>query len=147
MFVRHDNGMEWTLEIVLVVLLGATLFQAFRLERALGVLKRDKTSLESLVAGFNASTRQAESGIQRLRAAVDGAGRDIDSQLEKSTSLKDDLAFLTERGNRLADRLDSLVRAARPLAQERPGAASESSPPKGAGEVERSLMQALRLAR
>ena len=28
--------MEWTLEIVLVVLLGATLFQAVKLERALG---------------------------------------------------------------------------------------------------------------
>ncbi len=45
-------GMEWTLEIVLVVLLGATLFQAVKLERALGVLKRDRASLESLVAAL-----------------------------------------------------------------------------------------------
>ena len=72
------TGMEWSLEIVLVVLLGATLFQAIRLERALGVLKRDRASLESLVVGFNASTHQAESGIQRLRAAADGAGSGTD---------------------------------------------------------------------
>ena len=52
--------MEWILELVLAVLLLATLFQALRLERALGVLKRDRGELESLVAGFNASTRQAE---------------------------------------------------------------------------------------
>ena len=136
-------GMEWTLEIVLVVLLGATLFQAIRLERALGVLKRDRASLESLVVGFNASTHQAESGIQRLRAAADGAGRQIESQLTKSVSLKDDLAFLTERGDRLADRLDSLVRSARPLTQERP----ETDAPKGASQVEKNLLQALRLAR
>jgi chromosome segregation ATPase len=140
-------GMEWSLEIVLVVLLGATLFQAVRLERALGVLKRDRASLEGLVEHFNASTRQAESGIQRLREAVDGAGRDIDDRLTKSVSLKDDLAFLTERGDRLADRLDNLIRAARPLAQDRPANTPETSAANGSSQVERNLLQALRLAR
>jgi len=140
-------GMEWTLEIVLVVLLGAMLFQAIKLERALGVLKRDRASLEKLVAHFNASTHQAESGIQRLRAAVDGAGRQIDTQLTKSISLKDDLAFLTERGDRLADRLDLLVRAARPLAQGRAANLAESGVPNGANQAERTLLQTLRMAR
>ena len=112
--------MEWTLEIVLVVLLGATLFQAIKLERALGVLKRDRASLEALVLDFNASTGMAENGIQRLRAAADGAGRQIETHIAKSGSLKDDLTFLTDRGDRLADRLDALVRAARPMAQDRP---------------------------
>jgi hypothetical protein len=138
------NGMEWLLEIILIALLGATLFQAIRLERALGVLKRDRASLETLVIGFNASTHQAESGIQRLRAAADSAGREIESQLTKSVSLKDDLSFLTERGDRLADRLDSLVRVARPLVQDRPEA---SVAPKGVNSTERDLLQALRLAR
>jgi hypothetical protein len=141
-------GMQWTLEIVLVVLLAATLFQAVKLERALGVLKRDRASLESLVLHFNASTRQAESGIQRLHAAVDGAGRDIDDQLTRTVSLKDELTFLTERGDRLADRLDTLVRAARPLVQDRTTATMpDTSPQNGTTQVERNLLQALRLAR
>ena len=146
------TGMEWTLEIILIVLLGATLFQAIRLERALGVLKRDRTALEALVVGFNASTHQAEDGIHRLRAAADGAGRQIEVQLSKSVSLKDDLAFLTERGDRLADRLDTLVRAARPLGQERLVRVQETptpgtDAPKGSGQAERDLMAALRMAR
>jgi uncharacterized protein DUF6468 len=140
-------GMEWSLEIILVVLLGATLFQAMRLERALGVLKRDRASLEQLVVHFNASTHQAESGIQRLRAAADSAGRNIESQLTKSVSLKDDLAFLTERGDRIADRLDGLVRTARPLVQERPVNRGDLDATSGASQVERNLLQALRLAR
>jgi hypothetical protein len=140
-------GMEWTLEIVLVALLGATLFQAIKLERALGVLKRDRASLESLVEHFNASTRQAESGIQRLRAAVDSGGHQIAAQLTKSVSLKDDLVFLTERGDQLADRLDRLVRAARPLAQDRAANTPESIVPNDANQVERNLLQALRMAR
>ncbi len=144
-------AMEWTLEIVLVVLLGATLFHAIRLERALGVLKRDRASLESLVVGFNASTNQAESGIQRLRAAADGAGREIEAQLTRSVSLKDDLAFLTERGDRLADRLDTLIRAARPLMRERtedkPQAAAKAPAAAATTQVERELLTALRMAR
>lgn len=146
--------MEWILEIVLVVLLVATLLQAVRLERALGVLKRDRSSLESLVAGFNASTRQAENGIERLRAAADGAGRQIERQVAASISLRDDLSFLTERGDRLADRLNSLVRAARPLAADPlPNQAPASLEPAGATathhrtEAEKSLLQALRLQR
>jgi Domain of unknown function (DUF6468) len=150
-------AMEWTLEIVLVVLLGATLFQAIRLERALVVLKRDRSSLESLVVGFNASTHQAENGIQQLRSAADGAGRDIDAQLTKSMSLKDDLAYLTERGDRLADRLDNLVRASRPLTRDHAedklqvaatGPAVAAVPTPGAtNQVERELLAALRMAR
>lgn len=146
--------MELILEIVLVLLLGATLFQAVRLERALGVLKRDRSSLESLVAGFNASTRQAENGIERLRAAADGAGRQIERQVAASISLRDDLSLLTERGDRLADRLDSLVRAARPLAADTmPGASAavlELAGSEGGNrrsEAEKSLLQALRLQR
>lgn len=150
--------MEWTLELVLIVLLGATLFQALRLERALGVLKRDRATLETLVIGFNASTHQAESGIQRLRTAADGAGRQIEAQIAKSATLKDDLAFLTERGDRLADRLDTLVRAGRPLVQTRDRTAErlEAKPspavpngaaPKGTTQIERDLLQALRMAR
>ncbi|HVZ06814.1 DUF6468 domain-containing protein [Rhodopila sp.] len=139
--------MEWTLEIVLVVLLLATLVQALRLERALGVLKRDRVALEALIAGFNASTRQAEAGVDRLKAAADGAGRKLEQQIAASAMLKDDLLFLGERGDRIADRLDSLVRAARPLAPDPLLVTTEPATPAQRSEAERNLLQALRLVR
>jgi hypothetical protein len=141
--------MEPILETVLVLLLAATLFHAIRLERALGVLKRDRAALEELVEGFNASTRQAESGIERLRTAADGAGRQIARQVEAGITLKDDLAFLAERGERLADKLETLVRAARPLAAESRAAtaAAEPSGPRLRSQAERELMKALKLVR
>ncbi len=145
-------GLEWLLETVLVVLLAATLFHAMRLERALGVLKRDRAALEELIAGFNASTRQAEAGIEQLRAATDGAGRQIAKQIDGAGTLKDDLTFLIERGERLADRIDKLVRAGRPLAGEAPRSASTPPPsepgqPAMRSQAERDLFKALRLAR
>jgi hypothetical protein len=147
--------MEWLLEIALLGLLAATLFHAVRLERALGVLKRDRAVLEELVAGFNASTRQAEAGVEQLRAAADGAGRLIARQTEAATRLKDDLVFLTERGEALADRLERAIRDGR-AAQDRaiPDrapfdrlAAPESEAPRLRSQAERDLMKALRLAR
>jgi len=151
-------GMEWLLEIALVGLLAATLFHALRLERALGVLKRDRAVLEDLVTGFNASTRQAEAGIDRLRDAAEGAGRQIARQIEAASGLKDDLVFLTERGERLADRIDALVRSGRPLAVEParpmaaqpvglPSADTERAEARVRSQAERDLIKALRLAR
>jgi hypothetical protein len=109
-------GAQWLLEGVLVVLLGATLFHALRLERALGVLKRDRAVLEELVEGFNESSRQAETGVERLRSAADGAGRQMARQIEIGQRLRDDLSFLSERSDKLAERLEAAVRAARMVA-------------------------------
>src|SRR5690349_9331476 len=114
------NAMEWILDAALVLLLAATLFHAVRLERALTAMKRDRVALQDLIDGFSASTRQAELGIERLHSAAEGAGQQIRQQLDSALSLKDDLALLIERGDRLADRLDMLVHAGRPLAPERP---------------------------
>ena len=170
-------GMEWLLELALIGLLLATMFHAVRLERALGVLKRDRAALEDLVAGFNDSTRAAEQGIDRLKQAADGAGRQIARQVEAANRLKDDLVFLNERGTTIADRLDHLVRAgrsldlpaARPLApatapepEIEPARrepvlpmpdpeASDATPfepaPRLRSQAERDLMRALRIAR
>jgi hypothetical protein len=106
-------GAQWILEGALVLLLGATLFHALRLERALGVLKRDRAVLEELVEGFNESTRQAETGIERLRHAADGAGRQMARQIETAQRLRDDLSFLADRSDKLAERLEGAVRSAR----------------------------------
>ena len=151
--------MQWWLEVVLIGLLALTVFHAFRLEKALGVLRRDRAALEELIAGFNESTRQAEGGIDRLRAVADGAGRQIARHVDQAKALQGDLAFLTERGEKLADRLDGLVRQ-EGLKQEpdevRRSANVGSVPPAGqpseAGgrvrsQAEKELLRALRMAR
>jgi hypothetical protein len=161
-------GMEWMLDITLMVLLAATLFHAIRLERALGSLKRDRTALEALVGTFNTSTHAAESGIERLRAATDGSGQQIQRQIDTAITLKDDLTFLVQRGEGLADRLDELVRAARPAvaSAEQPAfrvpylqsaergprmqpaeRGSRDEEPRIRSQAERDLLKALRMVR
>jgi hypothetical protein len=141
----------WLLEALLVLLLATTLFHAVRLERALGVLKQDKATLETLVANFNQSTRQAEAGIDRLRVATDGAGRQIAKQIDLAMRLKNDLAFLSERGEAVAERLEAAVRSGRmqadlqsmaPRPPESPAAAAD--PSRVRSQAERDLIAALR---
>ncbi len=143
--------MEWLLDIVLILLLAATLFHAVRLERALGVLRRDRAELQDLIVNFNASTRQAEIGIERLHTAAEGVGQQIAQQVDAASALKDDLVLLIERGNRLADRLGTLVHASRPLAGEAPHltvvADADTAQPRVRSQAERDLLKALRMAK
>ena len=142
------GGWQLVLELGLIGLLAATLFHALRLERALGVLKQDRATLEEIVAGFNASFKQAEIGIDQLRSAADSAGRQVAGQVEAGRAVQGDLAFLVEHGERVADRLEQLLRTARPRLQEPP---REPEPvadePRLRSQAERDLLKALRLAR
>src|SRR5579859_3652855 len=144
-------AMQWVFEFVLMGLLAATLFHAVRLQRALGVLKRDRAELQELIANFNVSTRQAEIGIERLRGAAEGAGKQIAQQVDAALALKDDLVLLIERGNGLADRMDSLVRAGRPIAGEAPRLTvvsdADAAQPRVRSQAERDLLKALRMAK
>lgn len=136
-------GAEWLLEIGLTGLLAATLFHALRLERALGVLKRDRAALEALVKDFNASTREADAGIARLRSAAESTGRDLARQAAAAGQVKEDLVFLTERAERMADRLDGAIKAGRASDSTRPAPALQRTE----SEAERELLRALRMGR
>ncbi|MCC7425963.1 MAG: hypothetical protein IT557_03565 [Alphaproteobacteria bacterium] len=114
-------------DLGLAALLVATLAHAIRLNRRLGVLRQDRATLEALIKGFNDATVRAEAGVARLRSAAEGAGRQIAERLQSADTVRSDLAFLIERGDQLADRLDSAVRAARGAAMEREAALADAT--------------------
>ncbi|MCS6921174.1 MAG: DUF6468 domain-containing protein [Elioraea sp.] len=143
---------QWALEILLAALLVVTLWYAIRLERRLGVLRRDNAALEQLVAGFNEATARADMAIVRLRGAAEDSGARVAQQIEAAERLRSDLQYLVERAETLADRLDVRVREARGLAQSdhRPplrAVPDPSEPARVRSQAERDLMQALRLGR
>ena len=147
------GGWQLLLEVALIGLLAATLFHALRLERALSVVRRDRVELETMLRSFNDSTRQAENATERLRGAADGAGKHIARQIEGAANLKDDLAALVERGDRLADRMDGLIRAGRdsePAPRRYPTPEPELMETTGTrvrSQAERDLLRALRVTR
>ncbi len=114
------------LDGVVVVLLVATIGYAVVLNRRIGEMRKWKAEFDRMITSFNQATTRAEAGIQSLKSIASQRGPDLQRSLDKARSLRDDLAYLVERGDTLADRLTESVRSAipTPRAAEAPIAAS-----------------------
>jgi hypothetical protein len=129
---------EWSAQLLLITLLVAALPFIIRLERALASVRRDRVALEAGAAGLGEATRMAEAASIRLRASAEGAGRQVAERLAAAEPMRDDLRYLVERAEGLADRLDQLVRAARPMAAPEPTVTAPAP-----SQAERDLLRAL----
>ncbi|MBO6521457.1 MAG: hypothetical protein JJ900_11135 [Rhodospirillales bacterium] len=103
--------MPYTLivDIAVAVLLVVTIGYAVTLNKRLNRLRKDKKDLESLARTFGESTQRAEENLNQLRTVAQA----LDIQMERAQTLRDDIAFLADRGGSTADRLEELVREAR----------------------------------
>jgi hypothetical protein len=110
------SWLEWGLQLTLLVLLGAAIPFAVRLERALREIRKDRSAMDTSAQGLSEAAAAAESAILRLRATAELSGRQVQERVTTAEPLRDDLRFLIERAETLADRLESLVRAGRPMA-------------------------------
>jgi len=124
------------------------------LNRRLGILRRNGDELAKLIARFNEATLRAESSIPKLRKAAEEAGQTLQERVEKAQSLRDDLAFMVERADTMATKLESGVRNARTEGKPaqraiRPvvAAASDDDALDERSEAERELLRALQSAR
>jgi len=108
-----DDTLSLLLDVIIIVLLVPTIVYAVILNTRLKQLRDNRDDLARLVAAFNDATARAESGIPKLRRAADEASQSLQERVEKAQTLRDDLAFMTERADSMAGRLESTVRQAR----------------------------------
>ncbi len=103
--------MTWTLalDLVMTLLLAATIVATVMLNRRLNGLRDARTELESLADRFQASTSRADEGVAGLKLKA----QSLQELVETARVLSSDLEFLIERGGGIADRLEADVRAAR----------------------------------
>jgi len=118
------------LDLIIAVLLAATIAYAAVLNKKLNQLRKNRDDLAKLVAAFNDATARAEAGIPKLKRASEEASSTLIDRVEKAQSLRDDLAFMIERADTMANRLEGSVRSARGEAKPSPASAS-SAPLRG----------------
>lgn len=136
-------GLTLLVEGVVGALLVATIYFAVRLDRRLRTLRGEETGLRQLVTALSESSLRAERSVERLKAAGLDAERSLRGAIEKAQALRDELAFMIERGDALAGIAERQVsRARRKQGQPPPDATPET-----AGEDDEDIAQAVGYAR
>ena len=87
------------IDVLVAVLLAVTIGYAIILNKRLGKLRADKKELEKLATKFGHSTHRAEESIDKLKHTADL----LQDSMDKAQALRDDLAFLIDRGDRAAE--------------------------------------------
>ena len=102
-------------DLVVAVLLVVTIVYAAMLNRRLAGLRSDKAELQALIQGLTAASHNAETAVSALKEANDDIGRQLEGKVARAQGLRDDLAYMVERGTTLADRLEGAIRARRDM--------------------------------
>ncbi len=134
------------LDVAVAGLLSATIWFCVVLNRKLAALRRNEAELRDVLAKFNEAAHQTEAGIARLKEAGLNTATALSERIGEARALRDDLAFVTERGGRMVTELGDKIASSRPV---RGGAPIAVAPPvlRNLSKAERDLLAALEQAR
>jgi hypothetical protein len=106
-----------TADLLVAVLLLFTIYYAAKLNRRLGTLRADKAALQSLVQSLMQASASAEAGVKGLKATAEEMSRELQRKLQEGQSLREDLAYMIDRGGTVADRMEVSLRPRREAAE------------------------------
>lgn len=97
------------MDVAVLVLLAATVYLAFRLNLNLKHFRESRSEMEGLVNRLTANIDKADRAIQGMQNAARNAGKELDEIISDAKVLCDELKFMNETGNNLANRLEKLA--------------------------------------
>ena len=116
------------LDLIVISCLGATIAFAVRLNKKLATIYKSREEIQAFLNQFTESMSKADASIKDLRGVGESVFKSAQKEMDDARALKDDLAFLNERGEELAERLDGAIRVARTLYKELEDRAAGVSP-------------------
>lgn len=101
------------LDVLIACLLVAVIVYAVILNRKLGGLREHKAEMEKLLAGFDESTKRAETSVKTLKSSAELQMKALQQPVQRAEAMRDELSFLVKRADELADRLSNGISSAR----------------------------------
>lgn len=98
------------LDLVMIVLLVATIVYAIILNRKLAAFRRSREDMQNFLTAFNAANERAETSITALKEMAEHSGEKLREDIEKAEALNEDLSFMVDRGESIANRLEKAAR-------------------------------------
>ena len=99
------------LDILIVILLSATIGFAIVLNRRLSRLRDNKSELDDLVKGFADAAGRAEVSVAGMKDTAAKSAEVLQKSIDRAQVLRDELQFMIEAADSLASRLESSVGA------------------------------------
>ena len=93
-------------ELILEVLLAATLCYCIVLERRLAAVRRGQEGLKTHIGELNMAISGAGASLRALKAAAGEAAQTLDERLKRARLHIDELSVLTASGERIAQRME-----------------------------------------
>ncbi|KST58814.1 glutamyl-tRNA reductase [Methylobacterium sp. GXS13] len=119
-------------DILVAVLLAATIVTCLRLSRRISQLKGDEAALRQTIGDLMVATGTAERAIAGLRSAIDDSDRTLTTRIEAATTRSAELAAQVEAGETVVMRIGAIVAQMRTV----PVRAEPSPAPRTAPEPE-----------
>lgn len=94
------------IEILLCVLLAATLGFCAVLERKLSALRKGQDGLKTTIGELNGAITAAGTSMRMLKSAATGAVERLDEKVGAARAAIDELSLLTASGERIAARIE-----------------------------------------
>ncbi len=107
------DSLDLIVNIIIIGLLIPTIIYVYRLDKNLTVLRQNQSSLSKLVEALNDATNKAENSIPRLKSVTEHSSSGLKEVVDNAKELKDDLMFINERADNLADRLEGAIKNSR----------------------------------
>ena len=142
-------NLELIINLIIIALLIPTIIYAHRLNNNLKVLRQNQNSLAQLVSALNEATFKAESSIPKLKSVTEHSSEGLKEVVDSAKELKDDLLFINERADNLADRLENVISTGRNLktenvSQTKAATSQDQIDADARSEAEMELLKALR---
>ena len=96
-------------DILVAVLLAATIVTCLRLSRRIGQLKGDEAALRQTIGDLMVASGTAERAIAGLRAAIDESDRTLNASLNAATARSAELKLQVEAGETVVTRIGAIV--------------------------------------
>lgn len=109
--------MNWGIlvDVIILGLLGVTIYYAARLSVYLKTFHDGRKDMNFLIQDLSTSVSRAENAIKGMQASADQSGQKLQDVINEAKFLSDELRFMNEAGDSLANRLEKLAERNREL--------------------------------
>lgn len=127
-----NDLMGLLLDVVVLMLLGTTIFYVIRLTKGLHDFKKHRHEFDSVIANLLSSIDQADHSVRMLKKASSEEAGHLEASITEAKALSDELRIINEAGESMAKRLEKLAETNRKIIQPshpkiKMGAVSEKS--------------------